>query len=56
MIAHIVLFDTIRAVQNGDGKALLLLLTQFEPILNKYAWKLNLDYDDAKQENGTCVY
>ncbi|MCL2828379.1 MAG: sigma-70 family RNA polymerase sigma factor [Oscillospiraceae bacterium] len=50
MTAHVVLSDTIRAVQNGDGESLLLLLKQFEPILNKYAWKLNLDYDDAKQE------
>jgi len=50
MIAHVVLFDTIQAAQNRDGESLLLLLKQFEPILNKYAWKLNLDYEDAKQE------
>jgi len=50
MIAQVALFDTIRTAQNKNCEAMLLLLEQFEPILNKYARKLHLDYDDAKQE------
>lgn len=45
-----VLADTIHAAQMGDRDSMLVLLNQFNPLLNKYAWKINLDFDDAKQE------
>ena len=44
------LIEIIESAQKGDSKAMMILLNQFEPILNKYAKKLALDYEDARQE------
>ena len=46
----VTLLEVIENARNGDGEAMLFLLKKFEPLLNKYAKKLTLDYDDALQE------
>ena len=48
--ANFPLLELVERAQNSDSEAMMILLNQFEPILNKYAKKLALDYEDAKQE------
>ena len=47
---NFILIEVIERAQKGDNEAMLILLNQFDPLLNKYAKKLALDYEDAKQE------
>jgi len=44
------LLEIVERAQKGDSEAMMILLNQFEPILNKHAKKLPLDYEDARQE------
>jgi RNA polymerase sigma factor (sigma-70 family) len=48
------ILEIVKRAQNSDSEAMMILLDQFEPLLNKYAKKLAVDYDydyeDARQE------
>ena len=50
MAIDIILIEVIRAAQMGDRSSMLTLINQFEPLICKYARKLNIERDDAKQE------
>jgi len=44
------LLDMILKAQNEDKEAMLTLVEQFDPLLSKYARKINFEKEDAKQE------
>jgi RNA polymerase sigma factor (sigma-70 family) len=45
-----VLADVIQAAQKGDENAMITLLNQFEPLINKYTRMVALESEDARQE------